>query len=107
MSVKRKVTVPLGSSVIAARSYCVVTKLTQFGRQAEEDVLPRDLDFLALAEPELGQTRDDAVDEEIRRGRTCSQPDDLVAREPRLLKVALVVDQVGLGAARVRHLDEA
>src|SRR5919198_996586 len=107
MSVKRKVTVPLGSSAIAARSYCVVTKLTQFGRQAEEHVLPRDLDFLAFAEPELGQTVDHAVDEEVGRRCTRGQAYGLVALEPRLFEVALVVDQVGLGAARVRHLDEA
>jgi hypothetical protein len=41
-------------------------KLAEFGRQAEEHVLARDLHLFALPEPELSESSDDTVDEEVR-----------------------------------------
>src|SRR5438093_6544997 len=75
-------------------------------RQAEVDVLPRDLDLFQPVVAERGEAAQHPGDELLGRRGTRGHPDDLVAVEQLRIEAALAVDQLRRRGCSLRYLDQ-
>src|SRR5207342_1543586 len=76
-------------------------------RQAEVDVLARDLDLLELLVAERGEAAQDARDQLLGGRGAGRDPDRLVPAQQVRVESALPVDQLRVRTEALRHLDQA
>ena len=76
-------------------------------RQHEADVLAHDLELRDVLRAAGAEEVDEARDELLGRARAGADADHALALEPLVADLALVVDQVGVGAVVARDVDEA